>query len=193
MLYLPLYPTQTIVLPITSEIFFFQRCIPTFSQYVFSKNFQLNAPDIVTDHRGFRCFDFLRISYLLLARRVSLWNIFGTTAMKSKKKWKFLPTTQDIIQLVIWHVMQELAVRGIQRKAQLPQREIEKALVGRGETKPGGGFIICQGFVRRGACRVFNERGRCSNHHPLDVHIVEIPQRRCPQVWYSVIVLASYS
>lgn len=39
----------------------------------------------------------------------------------------------------------------------------------------------CQGFVRRGACRVFNERGRCSNHHPLDAHVVEVPRPRCPQ------------
>ncbi|CAM9526937.1 unnamed protein product [Pylaiella littoralis] len=85
---------------------------------------------------------------------------------------------------------QELASRGIQRRKELPQRRGPGAPPlpgGRGGGGGGGGddqeqdCMDCQGFVRRGACRVFNERGRCSNHHPLDVHIVEIPRPRCPQ------------
>ncbi|CAM9588177.1 unnamed protein product [Hapterophycus canaliculatus] len=87
---------------------------------------------------------------------------------------------------------QELATRGLRRRMELPQRRHREALLlpsagvarvakkeqdGRG----GNGFLDCQGFLRVGACRAFNKRGRCSNHHPLDAHIVEIPRPRCPQ------------
>ncbi len=83
-------------------------------------------------------------------------------------------------------LVQELASRGIRRRNELPQR---MAMApgsprggGRGKGNEGAGFVDCQDFVRRGACRVFNERGHCSNHHPLDAHVVEIPRPRCPQV-----------
>lgn len=80
--------------------------------------------------------------------------------------------------------VQELASRGIRRRQELPQRRAPGPLRGGrgGKGDDGAGCVDCQDFVRRAACRVFNERGHCSNHHPLDAHIVEIPRQRCPQV-----------
>lgn len=79
-------------------------------------------------------------------------------------------------------LVQELVSLGIRRRAELPQRRGPRALSSGGGGDGEQDCIDCQGFVRRGACRMFNEQGRCSNHHPLDVHIVEIPRQRCPQV-----------
>lgn len=75
---------------------------------------------------------------------------------------------------------------------ELPQRRPREALLLSsrggarvGETKGDGrekdGVLDCHEFLRRGACHAFNDQGRCSNHHPLDAHIVEIPRPRCPQ------------
>lgn len=75
---------------------------------------------------------------------------------------------------------QELASQGMRRRAELPQRRVSKGQ--RGTEGEGGDFVDCQGFVRLGACCVFNKRGRCSNHHPLHAHVVEVPRPRCPQV-----------
>lgn len=106
----------------------------------------------------------------------------------------------DICTRRLLSLAQELASRGIQRRKELPQRRGPGAPPlpgGRGGGGGGGGddqeqdCMDCQGFVRRGACRVFNERGRCSNHHPLDVHIVEIPRPRCPQVEKSILFALS--
>ncbi|CAN0025427.1 unnamed protein product [Ectocarpus fasciculatus] len=79
---------------------------------------------------------------------------------------------------------QELASRGMRRRMELPQRGWPKESLQGGKPGTGDGekdSVDCQGFVKRGACRSFNERGRCSNHHPLDAHVVEIPKPRCPQ------------
>lgn len=73
---------------------------------------------------------------------------------------------------------QELIARGIQRRAELPQRRLH----GGDRTDVAGDSIDCERFVKQGACRIFNELGRCNFHHPLDVHTVEIPPQRCPQV-----------
>lgn len=78
--------------------------------------------------------------------------------------------------------VQDLAIRGIQRRSELPQRRSPAAAVttsGKGNVVP---FIDCPGFMRRGACPEFNQRRRCSHHHPFDAHIVETPKPRCPQV-----------
>ena len=78
--------------------------------------------------------------------------------------------------------VQELAILGIQRRSELPQRRSLAAAAitsGKGDAVP---FIDCPGFMRRGACPEFNQRRRCSHHHPFDAHIVETPKPRCPQV-----------
>ncbi|CAM9917872.1 unnamed protein product [Ectocarpus sp. 6 AP-2014] len=79
---------------------------------------------------------------------------------------------------------QELASRGMRRRMELPQRggpeeSLQGGKGGKGDAEKD--FVDCRGFVLRGACRSFNERGRCSNHHPLDAHVVEVPKPRCPQ------------
>ncbi|CAN0165613.1 unnamed protein product [Scytosiphon promiscuus] len=79
---------------------------------------------------------------------------------------------------------QELAAKGLRRRMELPQRRHRETSLLSSERVAGreeDGILDCQDFLRRGACRAFNERGRCSNHHPLDAHIVEIPRPRCPQ------------
>ncbi|CAN0548193.1 unnamed protein product, partial [Ectocarpus sp. 12 AP-2014] len=79
---------------------------------------------------------------------------------------------------------QELASRGMRRRMELPQPRGAKESLQGGKGGKGDGekdFVDCQDFVKRGACRSFNERGRCSNHHPLDAHVVEVPKLRCPQ------------
>ncbi|CBJ25950.1 hypothetical protein Esi_0017_0187 [Ectocarpus siliculosus] len=79
---------------------------------------------------------------------------------------------------------QELASRGMRRRMELPQRRGPQESTQEGKGGKGDGekdFVDCQDFVMRGACRSFNERGRCSNHHPLDAHVVEVPKPRCPQ------------
>lgn len=90
-------------------------------------------------------------------------------------------TKQNDVSIVPFE--QELAIRGMQRRAELPQRLNEEALAAKGGTgNAGADFVDCQGFVRCGACRSFNKLGRCSNHHPLGAHVVEFPRPRCPQV-----------
>ena len=66
---------------------------------------------------------------------------------------------------------QELATRGLARRAQLPERDDS---------------IDCTNFVKCGSCRVFNEFGHCSLDHPSTLHCVVLPPHRCPQctlVW----------
>ena len=91
---------------------------------------------------------------------------------------------QSTTQPVDCSIAQELAIRGIQRRSELPQRRSSTAAVA--EALAGIGDVAtvadCPRFVRRGACLEFNARGRCSYHHPLDAHIVETPRPRCPQV-----------
>ncbi|CAN0506961.1 unnamed protein product, partial [Ectocarpus sp. 8 AP-2014] len=63
---------------------------------------------------------------------------------------------------------------------QVWEESLQGAKGGKGDGEKD--FVDCQDFVKRGACRSFNERGRCSNHHPLDAHVLEVPKPRCPQV-----------
>ncbi|KAK7233305.1 replication factor C subunit [Aureococcus anophagefferens] len=66
---------------------------------------------------------------------------------------------------------QELATRGLARRAELPERDDS---------------IDCTNFVKCGSCRVFNEFGHCSLDHPSTLHCVVLPPHRCPQctlVW----------
>lgn len=57
----------------------------------------------------------------------------------------------------------DLARRGLQRRAELPQRDA----------------VPCACFVKTGACRTFNAFGRCSLHHPLEAHTLIQPTQRC--------------
>lgn len=66
----------------------------------------------------------------------------------------------------------------MQRRTELPQRRLHDG----GGIDVAGDSTDCERFMKRGACRVFNEFGRCNFHHPLDVHVIEIPPARCPQV-----------
>lgn len=58
----------------------------------------------------------------------------------------------------------ELAERGVQHRAQLPERKHS---------------LACRDFVRCGRCRVFNEFGRCSLDHPKKIHRLVYPTLRC--------------
>lgn len=94
--------------------------------------------------------------------------------------------TPSMYHSVDCSTVQELAIRGIQRRSELPQRQGLAAAVttsGKIDVVP---FIDCPGFMRRGACPEFNQRKRCSHHHPFDVHIVETPKPRCPQVRFNL-------
>lgn len=77
----------------------------------------------------------------------------------------------------------------MRRRAELPQRLGPGGQRGTGDE--AGGSVDCQRFVQRGSCHAFNERGRCSNHHPLDAHVVEVPRPRCPQASEITLVLPS--
>ena len=58
-----------------------------------------------------------------------------------------------------------LAEWGHARRAELPRRT---------------NALACDCFLKTGACRVFNDLGRCSLHHPPNAHRIKPPPRRCP-------------
>lgn len=129
-----------------------------------------HRPGFLRHHRNLNCASrtseahgyCLKLSYFVL--------IVVATSVRSLKTFFFARTAQ------------ELAARGLQRRAELPQRRNQAARPVGGDNCAGVGSLDCQAFVKRGACRVFNEKGRCNYHHPLGVHTVEVPGPRCPQV-----------
>ena len=40
--------------------------------------------------------------------------------------------------------------------------------------------MVCQRFKETGCCKSFNELGRCSLHHPLNIHSIIAVTARCP-------------